>query len=259
MRTRRTFNKCILSPCYLDSTEIDSDIHLVFSRPEHTLINRPLAAGFVVLEESKLAMYRAYYGDVQKLQNPRLIFTDTDSLMIHTDNPNHREELTKIKDVLDLSNFKPDDAMYDDSRKKKIGYLKDEASGQRIVEFCGLAAKNYAYLVQEDGCLKEIKKGKGVKANALQKHITIRDYKDRLLSHSTKSIEFHNIQAKRHNLYVVKQNKVALNSFDDKRWILSCNIHTRAYGNKRNVQPNGNVCQICHPSRKRSFAALERQ
>ena len=241
----------------MDSTEIASDIQLVFSRPEYTVINRPLAAGFVVLEESKLAMYKAYYGDVQKLQNPRLIFTDTDSLMIHSDNTNHRQELEKIRDALDLSNFKPDDQLYDDSRKKKIGYLKDEAAGQRIIEFCGLAAKNYAYLVQEDdGCLKETKKGKGVKGIALQEKIKIRDYKDRLLSYSTKSVEFHNIQAKRHNLYVVKQNKIALNSFDDKRWILSCNIHTRAYGNKKNSLPDGNVCQICRLSRKRTSYAL---
>ena len=190
-------------------------------------------------------MYNSYYGEIQRLQNPRLIFTDTDSLMIHSDNPNHRIELEKIKDKLDLSNLEPDDQLFDVSRKKKIGYLKDEAGAKRIVEFCGLASKNYAYLVQDGDKLKETKKGKGIKALALQKRIKMRDYKERLMTYSTKSVSYHNITAKNHNLYVVHQEKVALSSFDDKRWILSCNIHTRAHGNYRNTRNDGYICHIC--------------
>ena len=43
---------------------------------------------------------------------------------------------------------------------------------------------------------------------------------------------FHAIRCHRHHLYTVKQTKLSLSSFDDKRYLLDCSIHSLPYGHK---------------------------
>ena len=55
-----------------------------------------------VLEVSKRKMYKTFYGPIQRLSEPRLLFTDTDSFLIHTTNSNSAEEFEKIVDIICL-------------------------------------------------------------------------------------------------------------------------------------------------------------
>ena len=69
--------------------------------------------------------------------------------------------------------------------KKVIGMFKDEACGKQIVEFVGLRAKLYSYIMDEG---TEEKKCKGVKKTTINNDIRHDDYND-LFIQSTASNE----------------------------------------------------------------------
>jgi hypothetical protein len=87
-----------------------------------------------------------------------------------------------------------------------------------------LKPKQYAFKV--DG--EEKKKSKGIKKN-VTKTLKLENYKDCLLKNKVYRKEQFMIQAKRHQIYTIKQNKVALNEDDKeefKRHILENKINT---------------------------------
>ena len=66
--------------------------------------------------------------------------------------------------MFDNSDYPKDSPYYNDTNKKVIGKMKDEAAGVPIVEFVGLRSKMYSYK-KENG--KEDKKAKGVKTSVV--------------------------------------------------------------------------------------------
>jgi hypothetical protein len=91
-----------------------------------------------------------------------------------------------------------------------------------------LKPKQYAYKFDNE----EKKKSKGIKKN-VTKTLKLEDYKDCLLKNKVSRKEQYMTQAKRHQIYTIKQNKVALNEDDKeefKRYILENRIDTLAHG-----------------------------
>ena len=66
-----------------------------------------------------------------------------------------------------------------DKNKKLIGLFKDELRGKMMVEFIGLRAKTYAYLMHDDS---EHKKAKGTKNCAIKGRLMVKNYKDCLIT-----------------------------------------------------------------------------
>ena len=59
-------------------------------------------------------------------------------------------DLEKIKDQLDLSKYPTNHPLYDTSHKDVPGFFKDETKSLPICQFCGLRAKCYSILLEED-------------------------------------------------------------------------------------------------------------
>ena len=80
----------------------------------------------MVLELSKLAIYKFYYDFVKKkCKNPILLFTDTNSWCIQTEE-NFYEIMIKHEELFDLSNFPKDSEYFCNANKKVPGKMKDE-------------------------------------------------------------------------------------------------------------------------------------
>ena len=101
-------------------------------------------------------------------------------------------------------------------------------------EIVALKPKQYAYKI-EGG--EENKKSKDVKKNVI-KSLKVADYRECLLESKVIRKEQNMIQAKKHTIYTIKQNKVALNDDDNskeefKRYILENKIDTLAHGHHK--------------------------
>ena len=126
-------------------------------KKELLTLNKPTYVGCTVLELSKLAMHKFYYGSVKKkCKNPILLFTDTNSLCFETEE--NVDEIMLNNKFFDLSNFLKDSKYFCDDNKKVPGKLKDEYGGIAIWIFVGTKSKMYSIL-DVNSCEKSIYKG----------------------------------------------------------------------------------------------------
>lgn len=139
-----------------------------------------------------------------------------------------------MKQYFDFSDYPKEHPLYDATNKKVIGKFKDELNGHIMSQMVALKPKQYAFRREDN---EESKKSKGVKKNVI-KTLKVEDYKKCLFENKIIRKEQYLIQSKKHELYTIKQNKVALNNEDTdgyreeyKRYILNNNnIDTLAYG-----------------------------
>ncbi|XP_051167813.1 uncharacterized protein LOC127285718 [Leptopilina boulardi] len=121
------------------------------------------------------------------------------------------------------------------ANKKILGLMKDECSGKIVTEFVGLRSKMYSVRVEDQDF---IKKAKGVKSAVVKKTITFDDYTYCLRNVKMQSRTQYCIRSKLHNVQTLKQTKIALSPYDDKRFLLSNSTDTLAWGHCKITQIN---------------------
>ena len=192
-------------------------------------LNRPIYAGFCILEMSKTLMYQWHYGYVKQRypgEKSKLLFTDTDSLVYSIQTKDLYDDMLNDQDLFDFSGYPKEHPCFSNKNKKVIGKMKDELNSLKMDEFVGLRAKSYSVSYESN----EMKKAKGVKKCVVKNNITHNDYKKCLMEsikfmHTMKTIRSYN-----HELFSIEQNKRTLSSYDDKRFILENNIDTLSHG-----------------------------
>jgi len=159
------------------------------------------------------------------------MYTDTDSLIYHIECVDVNENMK-----LDLSRFDTSDYEIDNAygiplvNKKVPGLMKDENNGAIMTEFVGLRAKMYALRV--DG-KKDTKKVKGVKNNVVARTITFDDYTRCLKEEIEMTRQQSCIRSKLHQVYTIRETKIALSPYDDKRYIVPKTTDTLPWGHYR--------------------------
>ena len=180
---------------------------------EKTVFEKPIYLGFTVLELSKLLMYDFYYNKLQSYwkQSIQLHYMDTDSFILSFDT-NHQELINFLqenKDEFDFSELDKSHELYDPINKKVIGKMKIETCPVLVLDtFTALRSKSYSF------SYNNIQKSK---QKGIQKAPKCEHYKNSLFNSETSSSTIISIRSNLHNLTVEKQNKLALNPFDDKR------------------------------------------
>ena len=109
------------------------------------MLNKPIYAGFTVLELSKWLMYDFNYGFIKKCFHAKLLFTDTDSLAYEIKSEDVYDKFFKHKHLILVTIWKIQKFL---ARlivicKKVIGKMKDKCEGKIIDEFVGLKSKMY--------------------------------------------------------------------------------------------------------------------
>jgi hypothetical protein len=100
--------------------------------------------------------------------------------------------------------------------KKVSGLFKDEFSGIPIREFVGLKSKMYAFRT----CIREKKVCKGIKKSHVER-IKFNTYKFCLFNQQQTTEEIHRIQSNKLQMYTIKDTKVALSPYDDKKYLIN--------------------------------------
>lgn len=163
-----------------------------------------------------------------------ILYMDTDSFFYavkQTADVYNEMNEPSFKQYLDTSDYPKNHILWDDKNKKEIGKMKDEVNGKIIEKFCGLGSKMYSLIIFDNG--KVIKKAKGVVKSVTNKRINFDDYKKVLDSQKKIYRTQRRIISKNHRIGTYQFNKVALSSFDDKRFIRKNNIHTLAHGHRK--------------------------
>ena len=229
--TPKQAEKYIYRPNYTGRTTFSDNLVAIHMGKTSIYMNKPIYLGMCILGISKTLMYDFYYGFIKPLYGDKvkLLFTDTDSLMIVVETEDFYKDIAPyVHKLFDTSNFSKEHPsnIQTGVNKKVIGMFKDEVGGKIITEFVGLRAKNYSFVCEG----KEYKKCKGIKKGVTEKDIHHEDYVNCL---------FHNVQLRRkmnvfryhlHDVYSEEINKIALSANDDKRIILEDGIHTRPHG-----------------------------
>ena len=122
-----------------------------------------------------------------------------------------------VDDVIerfDRSGYDKDDVrpLPIDKNKKVIGKIKDELGGKIMTKFVALRPKSYTYQYNS----KEEKKWKGIKSCIVKKTLGYGDYVNCLFSGTNDYRLQLTFRSTKHEVHMVKVNKVALNRDDDK-------------------------------------------
>lgn len=194
------------------------------------IYNKPIYVGFTVLDLSKYLMYEFYYDFMYKnfTQNFKLCYMDTDSFVFNIKTDDWYEFIKHNLDRFDTSNFNKNNQFNMPLKNKAVlGLMKDECAGKILKEFIALRAKMYAMSFDDDCCVKKIK---GIQKSVVQNSLTVDDYRKCLFDKIKQYREQTMFRSIKHNIYTLKQNKLALSYEDDKRFICDNNISTFAWG-----------------------------
>ncbi|XP_031359155.1 uncharacterized protein LOC116182752 [Photinus pyralis] len=218
----------ISKPNFHSCEIFDNDMIIIEMNRLEVLLNKPIYAGFAVLDVSKTFLYDFHYGyTLSKFNNNvKLLYTDTDSLIYSFTVSDIYECIKEDIAKFDTSDYSPTNIFGIPLVNKKVpGLMKDENHGNIMLEFVGLRAKMYAYAVDK----KVVKKSKGSTATSI-KQITINDYKNALFERDIIKRYQHIIRSKKHEVFTIKQDKVVLSPHDDKRIIQFNSTDTRPWG-----------------------------
>jgi hypothetical protein len=225
--------KAVSKPTLQECRIINEDLVMVRGERQRILLNKPISAGFAILELSKLLMYQFHYDYIKKTYGNRakLLFTDTDSLTYHIKTDNLYDDMKNGLDWYDTSNFAPDHPLYSTVNKKVVGKFKSETGSKAPKEFVGLRAKMYSLLVSSDEKPKCALKGIG--RAYVKKHVT----HDRFVRALETKVDinpavFRTFRSTNHTINTLEVKKACLSAWDDKRYILDDGVSSLAYGHR---------------------------
>ncbi|KAK5646714.1 hypothetical protein RI129_005178 [Pyrocoelia pectoralis] len=219
----------ISKPNFHSCAIFDNDMAIIQMNKLEVFLNKPIYAGFSVLDVSKTFLYDFHYNYILKKfkNNAKLLYTDTDSLVYAFSVPDIYQCMKEDINRFDTSDFEPDNVYGIPLVNKKVpGLMKDENHGKIMLEFVGLRAKMYAYSVNPQAV---VKKSKG-STSASVRQITIDDYKRALFDYKIVKRHQRLIRSKKHLVFTIKQNKIVLSPYDDKRLLHFGLTDTRPWG-----------------------------
>ena len=217
------------------------------------VLDSPRAAGFAILELSKLLMLRGHYHFFKQSygERARLLFTDTDSLCYCIEAPNPLEDMLRSRHVAfdlasaflesDLEGIASSPGELEAlkaqllAQKGQLGALKLENETSFILEFAGLASKMYSLLmVDRSGLQHGHMKGKGVPKRVLASKATHEKYKEMLFEPHASSATFVALRSHNHVVEKLEITKKMLTPFNDKVFQISA-LSSRPLGHWRNA------------------------
>lgn len=245
--TEEQFRKWVTNPRYQSFKDVCEELAIVFLKPTRLVFNKAYAVGFSILDLSKFFMFQQYYEMIKPKLSCELLFSDTDSLCLAVYSKTRKNNtFKKLKNIMDHSNYPKSHPNYSETRHNALGFWKDEMKGEKIAEYVGLRSKCYALHIRSADKKLYLKSTcKGVRTG-YKKTIPFSTYKKCIKEITKHKVVQYNIQSHSHVVHTMKMHKIGFTSFDDKRYLLSCGIHSLPYGSKYiKLCKKRNICLFC--------------
>jgi ABC-type uncharacterized transport system substrate-binding protein len=218
--------KKVRSPLF-HHLEVINDFRLVGRKNKQKfLMDKPIYVGANILDESKLIMFKLYYDHLLPHFGDRmkLLYTDTDSLVLYVESDNIAKDLYELRDILDLSvipksyylpNVDKSEYM---KNKSVIGRLKLECGEDEIIKFGVCRPKQY-FMETKSG--KKVIKAKGIQKSIVNnKKNEIYKLMDEVRKDPTKEgdiITQTRIVSKQQSILTIDQERAGINARDNKK------------------------------------------
>ena len=230
VRTEKEAKFYTAQPTFDSFKIVNEDVTTILMKKTSIYWDKPTYLGFCILDLSKLHMYEFHYDYMMQRyghEHARLLFTDTDSLTYAITTEDVYTDMKKDERLFDTSDYPKDHLNRSTVNAKVVGKFKDECNGERPLEFVGLRSKMYSLQVNRKKTKATLK---GVKTGYVKKFVTHDHYRDCLFKRLKTFANFSTIRSVNHQLRTDHVTKVALNSYDDKRYLLDDGISTLAFG-----------------------------
>ena len=209
-----------------DIIDFNGDFKAVLMNYNSMYFNKPIYLGQVILDYSKLVMYKFYYDIIEKhFPKNEILYSDTDIIVLNIYTVDLYKDLEQIKDHLDTSDYPKDHPLYSNKNKKVIGKFKDELNGNIMTKFIGLRSKLYAFEYLENSAVKFKCLAKGVNKTTKTEFI-FDDYDKCLFEKKVTHKAMFSLIHKNHNIFLNELIKIGLSPYDDKRFICDNGIDT---------------------------------
>ena len=185
--TNEKRNKLVSEPNYYTTKRFSENLIAIEMKKTKVKMNKPVYLGMSILDISKTLMYEFWYDYIKPKykDKAKLCYMDTDSFIIHIKTEDFYKDIANdVERWFDTSNYDENGErpLPIGKNKNVIGLFKDELGGKTMIEFVGIRAKTWAYLM-EDG--SEHKKGKGTKKCVIKRELMVKNYKDCLFNDET--------------------------------------------------------------------------
>ncbi|XP_025267778.1 uncharacterized protein LOC112639099 [Camponotus floridanus] len=223
----------ISKPNFHSRSVFSENLMAVELRKLEAKIDKPIYVGMSILDISKIRLYAFHYEYMSPLYGDKckILYTDTDSLIYSVECEDAYERMKRDVDRFDTSDYAVDNPYgVPRANKKVLGLMKDENKGALMLEFVGLRAKMYALRVEGRG---DTKKSKGVRSSVVARTLTFDDYERCLRREIEMTREQSCLRSKLHEVYTVRESKVALSPYDDKRYVVPDSTDTLPWGHYR--------------------------
>ena len=238
---------------------VNTDLVIVTHKKSCVFYNKPFYVGYTILELSKMIMYSFYYKVLKTYYTDpgslRLLYSDTDSLLLSIETSDLLKDLRVLEGVFDFSNLPSNHLLYNDSKRSRLFHFKEEFGLLPILRFVSLGSKVYSIQTvcchdyeshTNTQCPSNIDTApkmnvsgnlyrdklilKGVSKNSKQ-NLAFEDYFECLMEQNTIRVVDHRIQSRKQKITSSLVRKIALTSFCDKVLVLivkylNSNSHT---------------------------------
>ena len=207
---------------------IKRDLVSVSFKNSSVVWNKPTPVGAAILDLSKISLYKFHYEEMVPpywSSQLKVVYKDTDSLLYLIETADHYNDMASFKHLLDLSDYPQDHFLHDPTNKKVPVTMTDELQGKALREVVCLRSKLYS--IDYVGGLKQ--SAKGVQ-KSVKKTLNHEVFRQCLFSQDKVVRPMTQLRSHCHQIVVNEIDKVAVSSFDGKRFLLENGVSSLSYG-----------------------------
>ena len=230
-------------PCHKGTLICGEDLTISFLKKKKVKMQQCWPVGFSILETSKYIMQSLYYDKIVPSLGQghvSVVMSDTDSFLIEVKGWTEDQVMERLSGVMDFSNLDPAHPLYDRSRCREPGYLKNEVSKNVILEVVALKSKTYAIRFLKGGSKNT---AKGV-VGAVKDGIPFDRFLGCIEMIGEVEVVQNVLRSRDHVNQMLRSKKVAFSSFDDKRFLI-CPKHSAPYGSVFAKLDGKGSCMFC--------------